>query len=36
MAKPTINEKKIGYDWGSFTGISLNKDRGILVELSRP
>jgi Lrp/AsnC family transcriptional regulator for asnA, asnC and gidA len=25
--KPIINEKKIGYDWGSFTGISLNKDR---------
>ena len=24
--KPIINEKKIGYDWGSFTGISLNKD----------
>jgi Lrp/AsnC family transcriptional regulator for asnA, asnC and gidA len=23
--KPIINEKKIGYDWGSFTG-SLNKD----------
>ncbi|MFV8375003.1 Lrp/AsnC family transcriptional regulator [Flavobacterium sp. LB1P71] len=25
--KPIINEKKIGYDWASFTGISLNKDQ---------
>lgn len=25
--KPVINEKKIGYDWASFTGISLNKDQ---------
>ncbi|MEC5167358.1 Lrp/AsnC family transcriptional regulator for asnA, asnC and gidA [Flavobacterium sp. PL11] len=25
--KPIINEKKIGYDWGSFTGITLNKDQ---------
>ena len=25
--KPVINEKKIGYDWGSFTGITLNKDQ---------
>jgi Lrp/AsnC family transcriptional regulator for asnA, asnC and gidA len=24
--KPLINEKKIGYDWASFTGITLNKD----------
>ena len=24
--KPIIQEKKIGYDWASFTGISLNKD----------
>jgi Lrp/AsnC family transcriptional regulator for asnA, asnC and gidA len=24
--KPIIDEKKIGYDWGAFTGISLNKD----------
>jgi Lrp/AsnC family transcriptional regulator for asnA, asnC and gidA len=24
--KPIINEKKIGYDWGAFTGITLNKD----------
>lgn len=24
--KPVINEKKIGYDWGAFTGITLNKD----------
>jgi Lrp/AsnC family transcriptional regulator for asnA, asnC and gidA len=23
---PVINEKKIGYDWGAFTGITLNKD----------
>lgn len=22
--KPVINEKKVGYDWGSFTGITLN------------
>ena len=21
-----VNEKKIGYDWASFTGITLNKD----------
>jgi Lrp/AsnC family transcriptional regulator for asnA, asnC and gidA len=25
--KPVINEKKVGYDWGSFTGITLNKDQ---------
>ena len=25
--KPVINEKKIGYDWGAFTGISLKKDQ---------
>jgi Lrp/AsnC family transcriptional regulator for asnA, asnC and gidA len=24
--KPIIQEKKIGYDWASFTGITLNKD----------
>ncbi|GGF23113.1 Lrp/AsnC family transcriptional regulator [Flavobacterium limi] len=24
--KPLINEKKMGYDWASFTGITLNKD----------
>lgn len=24
--RPLVNEKKIGYDWASFTGISLNKD----------
>ena len=24
--KPVINEKKNGYDWGSFTGLSLKKD----------
>jgi Lrp/AsnC family transcriptional regulator for asnA, asnC and gidA len=23
---PFINEKKMGYDWGAFTGITLNKD----------
>lgn len=25
--KPVLNEKKIGYDWGAFTGISLDKDQ---------
>ena len=25
--KPLINEKKIGYDWGAFTGITLKKDQ---------
>ncbi len=25
--KPVINEKKIGYDWGAYTGITLNKDQ---------
>jgi Lrp/AsnC family transcriptional regulator for asnA, asnC and gidA len=24
--RPIINEKKVGYDWGAFTGITLNKD----------
>lgn len=24
--KPIIDEKKIGYDWGAFTGLTLNKD----------
>jgi len=24
--KPVINEKKIGFDWGSFTGLTLEKD----------
>ena len=24
--KPILNEKKIGYDWGSFTGMTLNND----------
>ncbi|MCI9846718.1 Lrp/AsnC family transcriptional regulator [Flavobacterium pectinovorum] len=24
--KPMVNEKKMGYDWASFTGITLNKD----------
>ena len=25
--KPIIEEKKVGYDWGAFTGITLNKDQ---------
>ena len=25
--KPIINEKKVGYDWGAFTGLTLNKDQ---------
>ena len=25
--KPVLNEKKMGYDWGAFTGISLDKDQ---------
>ncbi|MWB96241.1 AsnC family transcriptional regulator [Flavobacterium sp. GA093] len=24
--KPVLNEKQMGYDWASFTGITLNKD----------
>jgi hypothetical protein len=35
--KPIINEK-IGYDWGAFTGITLNKDEDssrIIEELKR-
>ena len=24
--QPIINEKKVGYDWGAVTGITLNKD----------
>lgn len=24
--KPVLNEKKMGFDWGAFTGISLEKD----------
>ncbi|WP_293905914.1 Lrp/AsnC family transcriptional regulator [Sphingobacterium sp. UBA5670] len=24
--KPMLNEKKLGYDWGAFTGLSLEKD----------
>jgi len=24
--KPVLNEKKMGYDWGAFTGITLTKD----------
>jgi Lrp/AsnC family transcriptional regulator for asnA, asnC and gidA len=30
--KPIINEKKIGYDWGAFTGITLNKDDSSIIE----
>lgn len=36
--KPIINEKKIGYDWGAFTGISLKKDQNsnrIIEELKK-
>jgi Lrp/AsnC family transcriptional regulator for asnA, asnC and gidA len=25
--KPVLNEKKIGYDWATFTGITLKKDQ---------
>lgn len=25
--RPVLNEKKVGYDWGAFTGISLDKDQ---------
>lgn len=24
--KPVLNEKKMGYDWGAFTGVTLEKD----------
>lgn len=24
--KPVLNEKKLGFDWGAFTGITLEKD----------
>jgi Lrp/AsnC family transcriptional regulator for asnA, asnC and gidA len=24
--KPIINEKKVGFDWAAFTGLTLNKD----------
>ncbi|MEZ5044553.1 MAG: Lrp/AsnC family transcriptional regulator [Saprospiraceae bacterium] len=24
--KPVLDEKKIGYDWGAFTGLTLEKD----------
>ncbi len=24
--KPILNEKKVGYDWGAFTGLTLKKD----------
>ncbi|WP_341837295.1 Lrp/AsnC family transcriptional regulator [Chitinophaga pollutisoli] len=25
--KPVLNEKQLGYDWGAFTGITLEKDQ---------
>ena len=25
--KPVLDEKRIGYDWGAFTGITLDKDQ---------
>jgi Lrp/AsnC family transcriptional regulator, regulator for asnA, asnC and gidA len=25
--KPMLNEKKMGYDWGAFTGVTLDKDQ---------
>ena len=25
--KPVLNEKKIGYDWAAFTGITLERDQ---------
>lgn len=36
--KPVLNEKKIGYDWGAFTGITLEKDHNsqrIIEELKK-
>jgi Lrp/AsnC family transcriptional regulator for asnA, asnC and gidA len=36
--QPIINEKKIGYDWGAFTGITLNKDHDsdrVIAELKK-
>lgn len=36
--QPIINEKKVGYDWGAFTGITLNKDHDsdrVIEELKR-
>lgn len=24
--RPVLNEKRLGYDWGSFTGLTLEKD----------
>ncbi|CDS96792.1 Lrp/AsnC ligand binding domain-containing protein [Sphingobacterium faecium] len=36
--KPVLNEKKLGYDWGAFTGISLEKDhdsKRIIEELQK-
>lgn len=36
--KPVLNEKKLGYDWAAFTGITLEKDqdsRRIIEELKK-
>ncbi|WP_104382078.1 Lrp/AsnC family transcriptional regulator [Sphingobacterium sp. HMA12] len=36
--KPVLNEKKLGYDWGAFTGLSLEKDHDssrIIAELKK-
>lgn len=36
--KPVLDEKKIGYDWGAFTGITLEKDHDsdrIIAELKK-
>ena len=36
--KPVLDEKKIGYDWGAFTGITLEKDQDsnrIIAELKK-
>lgn len=36
--KPVLDEKKLGYDWGAFTGLSLEKDHDssrIIAELKK-
>lgn len=36
--KPVLNEKRLGYDWGAFTGLSLEKDHDsgrIIAELKK-
>lgn len=36
--KPVLNEKKLGYDWSAYTGISLEKDydsKRVIVELKK-